>query len=375
MRLLDRYIARQFLKNLVLLHVVLFSFVLVIDFSLNFDEYVSIARDMKGPGGEEPSGVRVALVSALLVVDLWWPRLFQLFNYLLGIMLVGAMAFTCSQMVRNREFVAMLASGQSLLRVARPMLLCALLMVGIQTVNREFVVPHLAELLTRSKDDAGKRGLATGARMLTADAQGRLFYARSFDLKNGVIDGLWVWERDSEGLMARRITADSARWNGAAWKLVNGMARTRSAAVGEGSPINEIVTDLSPTVLKLRRYEGYSDNLSTRQISELIARYRSEAEPPINRIDSLERIRFGRIATMIGSLLSLLMCLPFFLRREPTNMVLQSLICSPLALAAQMAGVLGAAAAIPGLPPQFSVFVPVLVLLPLAIASLSNVKT
>jgi len=375
MRLLDRYIARQFLKNLVLLHVVLFSFVLVIDFSLNFDEYVSIARDMKGPGGEEPSGVRVALVSALLVVDLWWPRLFQLFNYLLGIMLVGAMAFTCSQMVRNREFVAMLASGQSLLRVARPMLLCALLMVGIQTVNREFVVPHLAELLTRSKDDAGKRGLATGARMLTADAQGRLFYARSFDLKNGVIDGLWVWERDSEGLMARRITADSARWNGAAWKLINGMARTRSAAVGEGSPINEIVTDLSPTVLKLRRYEGYSDNLSTRQISELIARYRSEAEPPINRIDSLERIRFGRIATMIGSLLSLLMCLPFFLRREPTNMVLQSLICSPLALAAQMAGVLGAAAAIPGLPPQFSVFVPVLVLLPLAIASLSNVKT
>ena len=107
----------------------------------------------------------------------------------------------------------------------------------------------------------------------------------------------------------------------------------------------------------------------------MIARYRSEAEPPINRIDSLERIRFGRIATMIGNLLSLLMCLPFFLRREPTNMVLQSLICSPLALAAQMAGVLGAAAAIPGLPPQFSVFVPVLVLLPLAIASLSNVKT
>lgn len=375
MRLIDRYIARQFLKNLVLLHVVLFSFVLVIDFSLNFDEYVSIARDMKGPGGAEPSGLRVTVVSALLVVDLWWPRLFQLFNYLLGIMLVGAMAFTCSQMVRHREFVALLASGQSLLRVARPMLLCACFMITLQAVNREFIVPNLAELLTRSKDDAGQRGLATGARMLTADAQGRLFYARAFDLKNGVIEGLWVWERDETGLMSRRITADSARWNGAAWKLVNGLSRDRSATLGQGTPIADITTDLSPTVLKLRRYEGYSENLSTAQLSELIARYRSEAEPPQPRIDALERIRFGRIANMVGNILSLLVCLPFFLRREPANMVVQSLICSPLALAAQVAGVLGAASAIPGLPPQFSVFVPVLVLLPLAIASLSNVKS
>ncbi len=375
MGLLDRYIARQFVKNLVLLHVVLFSFVLVIDFSLNFDEYVGIARDMKGPGGAEPSGFRVAVMSGLLVVDLWWPRLFQLFNYLLGIMLVGAMAFTCSQMVRHREFVAMLASGQSLLRVARPMLLCATFMIAVQAANREFVVPNLAELLTRSKDDAGKRGLTTGARMLTADAQGRLFYARGFDLRNGVIDGLWIWERDEAGLMSRRITAESARWDGAAWQLTNGVVRDRSASLSEGIPITEIATDVSPTVLKLRRYEGYSENLSTRQISQLIARYAAEAAPPLARIDALERVRFGRIATMVGNLLSLLVCLPFFLRREPTNMVIQSLICSPLAIAAQMAGVLGAAAAVPGLPPQFSVFVPTLVLLPLAIASLSNVKT
>ena len=65
----------------------------------------------------------------------------------------------------------------------------------------------------------------------------------------------------------------------------------------------------------------------------------------------------------------------FYLQREPVNMLAQSLRCAPIALVSLMGGVLGAVASIPGMPPQLSPFVPSLILLPLAIAAGTSVKT
>ena len=379
MRTIDRYIARQFLFNIVLLHVVLFTFVIVIDFSLNFDEFVEIAQKTPAPDGSTPSAIRTGLLAGALALDLWWPRLIQLFNYLLGVMMVGAMGFTCAQMVKHREFVAMLASGQSLTRIARPILIVGFTLTLLQGFNREFVVPNLAELLTRTKDEAGQRRLAAGARMLTSDAKGRLLYARSFDLQEGTIDGFWMWERDADGLLKSRISAKSARWREGSWMLIDGTAEDRPERGKNVSssprPVAGVETDVSPTVLKLRRYEGYRHNLSTKQVSAMLAGYRAEPSPPVKRIMELERIRWGRLATMAGNLLSLLICMPFFLMREPGSMIKQSIKCAPVALIAQVGGVLGAEMIIPGLPPQISVFIPVMVLLPAAVVSMTSVKS
>ena len=94
-----------------------------------------------------------------LAADLWWPRLLQLFVFLLGMVLMGAMGFTLSQVVRHRELVAMLASGISLRRAARPILLVAALMTLVQVLDQELVLPRIAPLLTRDHGDAGKHEL------------------------------------------------------------------------------------------------------------------------------------------------------------------------------------------------------------------------
>jgi hypothetical protein len=67
--------------------------------------------------------------------------------------------------------------------------------------------------------------------------------------------------------------------------------------------------------------------------------------------------------------------MPFFLRREPCSMVIQSLKAAPAALAAIGVGFAGAVGTIPGLPPHVSVFVPALILLPLSIAAVSGMRT
>jgi len=378
MSLLDRYIARQFLTNIFLLFVLLFAVVVVIDFSLNFDEFTDIA-DRLGREWAWPDTVfHRAVLSVSLVLDLWWPRLFQLFYYLLGLVLVGAMGFTCAQFVRHREFVAILAGGISLRRVARPMLIVAAVMSCVQLLDSEVALPKLAPLLTREKVDAGKHSLGVARVPLGTDARGSLFYARAFDPDAETIQGLWVWERDPAGLISRRITATSARWDGKAWVLTEGRAEARrSSQAGQRAitALERVETDLDPTALKLRRFEGYSSNLSLTQIGEMLSRFRSLPSPPRQRVEQLERIRSGRFAAVACNLLTLLVCMPFFIRREPANMIVQSLYCAPVAIVSLVGGLLGASATLPGLPASVSPLVPVMVLIPLAIAAVSSVKT
>jgi len=375
MTILDRYIARQFLLNFVLLMGGLLTIIMLIDLSLNFDEFAEIAAKMVAT-----SGGNKALTSLSVFWNLWWPRLFQLVGFLMGMGLVAAMGFTCAQLVRNRELIAALAGGLSMLRVARPMLIVAVLLTGLQVVNRELIVPKLAPLLVRDKRQAGSTNLGVRYQPLCTDGSGRLFYARGVNLDEGTIEGLYIWERDAAGLATFRITADTAAWKDGAWQLTNGQKRDVSTrlATGHQPPavaIDRIETDLDPVSLKIRRFEGFSHNLSCVQINDLVARFWSLPEPPLRRIEELLRAKWGRFGLLATNLLALSLCLPFFLRREPSNMVVQSLKSAPVALGAIGVGFVCAVTTIPGLSPQVSVFVPAIVLFPLCIAAVSNIRT
>jgi lipopolysaccharide export system permease protein len=390
--ILDRSIARQFLTNAVLLMAFLMAMIVAVDFSLNFDEFVKQARLWIASGGageqalRDASGLRIGALAIWAVIDLWWPRLFLLFGYLLGPVLVGAMGFTCAYLVKQRELVAILASGQSLWRVARPMLLCTLALMALHAFNREFIIPDLAPRLTR---DVKQRD-AAALRDFTTDAQGRLLYLREIRVDPvkssdaGEVRGFYAWDRDQAGLITSRVWADAARWTDGAWELTNGLRAPRGVLedAGPGTriaprPLASLATDIDPTALKLRRFEGLATNLSTRQLTQLISRYEQmEPTPAIQRrINAYDRIRWGRVATLCATFLAVVVCLPFFLRKEPANMLTQSLYAAPVALGAFAATLVGTTATLPGLPPALGVFVPVLLLVPLAIASITSVRS
>lgn len=383
MSTLDRYIARQYALNVVALLVLLFCFVVTVDVALNIDRFVHNAEKMAREGRDgEASTIRTAVITVFLVVDLWWPRLLQLFNFMLGLVLAGAMGFTVTQLVRHRELVAMLAGGISLRRVARPIIVVALAATGVQVLNQELVLPRIAPLLNRDHGEAGKREWSAFEVKLPEDGQGRLYFARHFDPEAGVAIGLHIWERDREGRALRRISAERAQWRDGAWRLENprevslsvasaGLGTVDEAGVERPSAVTAIETDMDPTTLLVKRYAGFSQSLSWRQISQMVASPLIDQEMR----DRLERIRWGRVSLMISNILSLIITLPFFLMREPKNMVIQSIKCAPVGIVAMLGGVLGSAVVLPGLPPALGVFLPVLVLVPVAIAVVSYVKT
>jgi lipopolysaccharide export LptBFGC system permease protein LptF len=414
MTILDRYIARQFLFNTVALVLLLFAFVVTIDVALNLDRFVSTAERVTQ--GHDPSPVRLSLVTVFLIADLWWPRLLQLFNFLIGLVLAGAMGFTVTQLVRHREMVAVLASGVSLHRVARPVMLVAVGATLVQALNQELVIPRLAErgLLMREVRDAARHEISPFEVRLLRDARGNRYYASTFDKAAGTLQGLHVWLADDQGRLVERVSAPIARWTGPASGADGATARPAGAegagawvlegarrqplrlappgapspspltppassaggvaaggGGGERLPDFPLRTDMDPTSLLIKRYASFSQSLSWSQISQMLRV--ADLDPAMRQ--QLERVRWGRLSLMISNLLALLITMPFFLTREPKNMVLQSLKCAPVGIVTMMGAVIVTAWSVPGLPAAFGAFLPVMVLVPIAIAVLSAMKT
>lgn len=374
MSLLDRAIARQFLTNIVLLFVILFSFVVVIDVSLNIDQFLNLASRIGArEGSGEPGVVRRSALAALLIVDLWWPKLLQLYNFLLGLVMVGAMGFTLTQMSRNRELIAIMAGGISLGRLLRPVLIVALGLIALQAINQELVIPRIAPLLVRDHQDAGDHRLAVAEVRLTRDGQGRLLRAASFDANTGRLEGVYILERDAEGHAARSITADAASYDDGVWTLENGLARDRSGGrVGDPVPVDSIASPLDPNELRINRYESYAQALSFSQARRMLER--PTLTDPEKRA-RYERICWGRFSMMASSVLSLVIAFPFYATREPRHPLVQSVKCAPVAMLALIGGAIGASASIPGLPPRLGVFIPVMILSVVGVAQISALKT
>jgi lipopolysaccharide export system permease protein len=251
-------------------------------------------------------------------------------------------------------------------------------MTGLQALNQELVLPRLAPLLTRDQGDAGIHELGSATVPLTRDGLGRVWYADSFNADDGTLSGVYVWERDPQGRPLQRVSAGGATWRDGGWDLEGGVAESPVDAGTPPRAVERIETNLDPTQLRVRRFQGYSQALSWRQIGEMLEALET-LDPGSERTradrERLERVRWGRLSMMMASLLSLTIAMQFFLRKMPGSSVIRALRCAPVAIVTLMGGVLGASMPIPGVPPAIGVFLPVLILLPVAMASLASVRS
>lgn len=378
MSTIDRYIARQYLFNVVALLVLLFCFIVAVDVALNIDQFLSAADRLNGDT-VALSGVRRLVLAALGVFDLWWPRLLQLYGYMVGLVLAAAMGFTFTQMVRSRELVAVLAGGISLHRLMRPVLIVTLAFLGLKVVNQELVLsrPEIAPLLTRGISDIGKRSWKAFPITMVPDQKGRVFLARNFDPSAQRLDDVIVWVRQ-DGVAQMAVLAPQAVWRDGGWDLKDPTVQLMQlsaggSAVGAGRPEvpTRITTDLDPEALKFMRYKAFSQTLSWWQIGEMLSSPLIKEEMRAE----LQRVRWSRVSQVLSAILGLLITMPFYLLREPRNMLAQSIKSAPVAIVSLMGGILLSSLPWPGLPPGFAVFIPVLILAPMAIAMLFWLKT
>jgi lipopolysaccharide export system permease protein len=136
MNIMDRYVAWTFLKIFVICLVSLSGLFIVVDTFSNLEEFVELGENTNGFAG--------------VLCAYYAPRVFALGDRSLAILSLTAAIGTMVWMQRYNELAAIEAGGIPKSRIVRPILYCALALIGLNIANRELFIPRYRELLARN---------------------------------------------------------------------------------------------------------------------------------------------------------------------------------------------------------------------------------
>ena len=361
--------------NFVVLFTLFFLLAAAIDIIVNLDEFGKFAVSDSGEGGY------VARLFSILRVAIGFegPRLFQVFAYLHGVIAIGAMCFTAATMLRSREFVAIMAAGISLRKLALPFMYVMACISVLALLNQEYILPKVAPLLLRDHGESGRESAGSFPVPFTPDHNGALLLAPSLDPATGVITEPSFLERDEKGRMVRQIQASSARWDVATnsgWILEDGIAVQISIDETSGqitilAPVSVefYETELSPYILTLHRYGQYIGMLGMSQLNNMLESAGSFDEP------MLRRHWFARFASIAMNLLAMVIVIPCFVTKDPVVLSKQAVKGGAITLTILFGGMIVMLMPLAGIPSMVSVFLPAIVLIPIALLRSVTIRT
>lgn len=201
MRILDKYLLREFAWPFLYCFDAFALLMIVIDLFGTMDEFI-----------EYHASVGKVIHYYLIL----FPEMFVL---IMPMSLLLGLLFCLSNLGRHNELIAMRASGVSLTRLAVPLLgigaAVSLLVFGVN----ELFVPrsreHAAALMNALKGK-GERGVLENFFFANA-AERRDWYARKFHLDTAAMDNPEVHDRSSKGTPELDVYAEGARWINGQW--------------------------------------------------------------------------------------------------------------------------------------------------------------
>ena len=361
MTTIDRYIAKTFLVSYLILLTLGIGSYIVGDLLVNLDEFTE-NREL---GPFQIMGV---------MVDYYGHNLPLYFSQLAGPVMAFAAAYTLAMMLRQNEMTALVAAGMPLQRLAVPIMVCSVFLVGLWMVNREFVLPAFAHQIARSRDDV--TGTSTTGINFARDDHDAILTANRIRLQQGRLEGVVIVEPQTHGMSV--IQADAAIYDPRAktWRLEagrriieGGQIEPDGREVGlRREPISEYPFTLSPEELILRQSSQWAGMLSLRQMNALMHS---------KNLPNLAAVVMQRHIWLTSPLLQwllLALALPFFLTREPTSVLVAGgwalLLCGAFFAVQFFAhGTMNVKYA------ELVAWVPILLFAPVAVLQFANVKT
>ena len=208
MRLLDRYIVRNFLQPYIYCIIGFLSIWLIFDISDNsstiFDEHAALG----------------------MVVQFYWTQIPQVLVILLPVSLLLSLLFSLGRMSRANEIVSMLTAGVSVPRVVFPLLIIGFLTTGVTQALNYSLAAH-AELARKNFFDQVNRG---GVREVVITAQvfrnrtdNRTWYITRFRRNANQFSGVQMVQQDAQGNITRNYIVTQAFYEPAtkSWRMEN----------------------------------------------------------------------------------------------------------------------------------------------------------
>jgi len=206
MRLLDRYVVRNFLQVYLYCIAGFISIWLIFDISDNISSFI-----------EEQIGLR-------LVAQYYATQVPQIFIILLPVSLLLALLFTLGRMSRANEIVSMLTAGISLPRVLFPLIGIGLLTVGVSMALNYSLAPH-AELARKAllSQAHGRPDTSIEGQIFRNRNDLRTWFIQNFRLGSNAFNNVQVLQQDADDNIVRNYIATRAfyRPETKTWDLEN----------------------------------------------------------------------------------------------------------------------------------------------------------
>jgi len=201
LKIINRYLATEWTKWFVLCFLVLYS--------LLFLQYLS---DYGSEFNENPLGVWLQEFIYLVFSYLTW---------LLPISCFVATIFTISNLGKNRELLAMDASGISIFYICRPILILSLMCCALSWLCKDGEV--IGEFFDNSVGwSPPNNGKETKSFHMKIDSEKRTWYFNNYDIYSNEGQGIYLYSYDEQGNDLFRIKAKTGFLTESGWELQNG---------------------------------------------------------------------------------------------------------------------------------------------------------
>jgi lipopolysaccharide export system permease protein len=139
MRIIDKYLLRQFLQTYLICYCSLMGLYIVFDAFTNLEEFIRC--------GEKSGGLLPLMGSFYAYQSM------AFFDRTSGLLALIAAMFTIAWIQRHNEMTALMAAGISRVRIIKPVIAAAVCLSVMAAVNREIVIPHFTKQLSRQPQD------------------------------------------------------------------------------------------------------------------------------------------------------------------------------------------------------------------------------
>ncbi|MGD1042603.1 MAG: LptF/LptG family permease [Sedimentisphaerales bacterium] len=376
MKILDKYVAKNFLIGYAIAFSVLIGMRITIDLFVNLDDFT-----------EHANLNTLSIIANIITYYSLQSTLY--FRDFAGMITVVAAAFSLGKMVRYNELTAMMASGVSLKRVITPIVVLAIVFSGFLIIDQELVIPPLSTKLVRNKDVVpGKESYNV---WFVTDASGSLLSAKKFDVASSTFDDLIVVTRSKkpDTLLWEPtgfIEASKAIYDfkSQTWLLTNGFFTPipklgpgqpgRQNASASRTPLAAYHTDLTPNDIPVRRKAEHKSLLSSLQLSRLASQ-----GTQLKDLANLYSQKHFRITDPIMNLVMLLVCLPVLVCRDPKSMKSAIAISFAITAASLIVGfvcrILATEDVFGRVVPELWAWLPVFIFAPIAVYEIDSMKT
>jgi len=365
MKILDKYIVKNFLTGYAIAFGVLIGLRIIIELFVNVDEFTEAQN-------------QTAFVLLGRIILFYGTRITLYFRDFAGMITVVAAAFSFGKMIRNKELVAVMASGISLKRVIVPVIILAMLLTVVFIIDQEFIIPPLADKLVRSEDTiAGKE--TYDVRFLS-DANGTLLFSQKFDLKTATFYNPTILPRkisDRQGIweVVGWTSAESGKYDfeKGLWQLTNG-TYTDKRGQRPIEPVKYFATDLKPKDIPIRRKAAYKSLLSWSQLYALAQEGKKMKDQA-----QLYAQMHSHITDPIINFIMLLISLPILICRDPKSMknaiMISFAVTSLCFVTTFICKLMATEVFFDRIIPEFWVWLPIFIFLPVAFIEIDSMKT